>query len=147
MVWQLVAKLLTGEAGVYIARMRRLVVLYAALTVFLLMMLGFLTGALFIYIAGFFGDLYTALLFAAVCFFLILVTWILTIVVRRPLRKRADDRLQRDIAAIAGTAALTNAPLIFESMKKRKGLLILPVLAAVGYGAWRAVSGYGERIR
>ncbi|MCB8838106.1 hypothetical protein [Aurantimonas sp. VKM B-3413] len=147
MIGQLVAKLLTGEAGVYIARMQRLAVLYAALTVFLLMMLGFLLGALFIFVAGYIGNLYTALAFAAGFFVLILIAWILTIIARRPPRKRADDRLQRDIASIASVAALSNIPLIFQTVKKRKGLLLVPVAAATGWGVWRAISSYRERSR
>lgn len=142
MIWQLVAKLVTGEAGVYVARMRRLAVLYAAMALFAILMLAYLISALYVWIAWLYGPLAASLGFAAGFFVLIVATWIATIIVRRPPRKRADDRLQRDIASIAGVAALSNAPLLFQSAKRNKKLLLVPVVGAVGWAVWRAVTSY-----
>lgn len=145
MIWQLVAKLVTGEAGVYVARMRRLVVLYIIMAVFALMMIAYLMTALYVWVASLYGPLAAALGFAAVFFVLVLVTWILTVIVRRPPRKRADDRLQRDIASIAGVAALSNAPLLFQSARRNKKLLLVPVAGAVGWALWRAIESFRTR--
>lgn len=142
MIFQLVAKLISGEAGIYIARMRRLAGLYAAMLVFLLLMIGFLIGALFVYIAGLIGSLYAALVFAGFFFLLILMTWILSIAARRPPPKRADDRLQRDIASIAGVTAISNLPLILGAVKKRKSLLLIPVGMAGMFATWRTISAF-----
>ncbi|MCE7026719.1 hypothetical protein [Jiella avicenniae] len=147
MVWQLVAKLVTGEAGVYVARLRRLIVLYLAMAVFALLMIAYLMTALYVWIAALYGPLAAALGFAAVFFVLILLTWIATVIVRRPPRKRADDRLQRDIASIAGVAALSNAPLLFQSAKRNKKLLFVPVAGAVGWAMWRAIESWRTRGR
>ncbi|NDW07078.1 hypothetical protein [Jiella pacifica] len=145
MVWQLVAKLVTGEAGVYVARMRRLVVLYLAMAVFALLMIAYLMTALYVWVAWLYGPLAAALGFAGFFLVLILLTWIATVIVRRPPRKRADDRLQRDIASIAGVAALSNAPLLFQSAKRNKKLLFVPVAGAVGWAVWRAFDSWRTR--
>ncbi|MBP0614380.1 hypothetical protein [Jiella mangrovi] len=145
MVWQLVAKLVTGEAGVYIARLRKLVILYIVMAVFALLMVTYLISALYIWVASIYGPLATSLFFAGGFLVLIILTWIATIIVRRPARKRADDRLQRDIASIAGVAALSNAPLLFQSARRNKKLLFVPVAGAVGWAVWRAVSAFQTR--
>lgn len=145
MVLQLFTKLITGEAGIYIARLKRLAVLYVIMGLFAVAMLTSLISALSIFLADRFGALETALGFAGVSFLLLVATWIAVVIVRRPPRKRADDRLQRDIAAIAGVAAVSNAPLILGTVKKRKSLLLAPVIAAGAWGIWRAVTAYRSR--
>lgn len=145
MIWQLVAKLVTGEAGVYVARMRRLVVLYIVMAVFALLTIAYLMTALYVWVAWLYGPITAALGFAIFFFVLVLATWIATVIVRRPPRKRADDRLQRDIASIAGVAALSNAPLLFQSAKRNKKLLLVPVAGAVGWALWRAIESFRTR--
>ncbi|MBO0664001.1 hypothetical protein LQ948_15305 [Jiella sp. MQZ9-1] len=147
MIWQLVAKLVTGEAGVYVARLRKLLMLYAVMAVLAILMIGYLLSALYVWLAGIYGPLWTSLGFAGVLLVLIILTYIATIVVRRPARKRADDRLQRDIASIAGVAALSNAPLLFQSAKRNKKLLAIPVAGAVGWAVWRAIATYRSQDR
>ncbi|MCQ0986543.1 hypothetical protein [Jiella marina] len=145
MFWQMVAKLVTGEAGVYLARMRRLAGLYVILAILGLLIVGFLMGALYVYIASLVGPLAASLIFAAAFFVLAIITYAMTIVVRRPPRKRADDRLERDIASIAGVAALSNAPLLFQSARRNKKLLLIPAMGAVGWAVWRAFTSYRHR--
>ncbi|HEY9055803.1 MAG TPA: hypothetical protein VIN77_01510 [Aurantimonas sp.] len=145
MVLQLVTKLITGEAGTYLARLKRLAGLYVVMALLAMAMLASLLSALSIFLADRFGALETALGFALVSLLLLLATWAAVVIVRRPPRKRADDRLQRDIAAIAGVAALSNAPLLLGTVKKRKSLLLVPVLAAGGWGIWRAINTYRSR--
>lgn len=147
MLLQLITRLITGEAGTYLARMRRLAGLYAVMAVFGLLTAVFLIGSLFIFLAEIFGGLATALGFAGAFFLVFVVFWIMTIMVRRTPSRRADDRLQRDVASIAGVAALSNAPLLLRSVRRNKMLLLLPVAGATGFVIWRAISNYRDRIR
>ena len=142
MLSQLVTKLITGEAGVFLARMKRVVALYVVMAIFALGMAMSLLLALFVYLAQVFGPLPAALGFAGVFLVLVILTYIAVIIARRPPKKRADDRLQRDIASIAGVAAVSNLPLILGTVKRKKSLLILPMVAAGGWGVWRAIAAY-----
>ncbi|HEX2019502.1 MAG TPA: hypothetical protein VGO17_11230 [Aurantimonas sp.] len=146
MLFALVTRLITGEAGIYVARMRRLAALYAIMALFGLMAAAFVFSAFYILLANEVGSLAASLSFAAVFLVLCGVTWILALMARRPPTRRADDRLQRDVASIAGVAALTNAPLLFNSVRRRKSLLLLPVAGAAGFAIWRAISRYRYRI-
>ena len=147
MVLQLITRLITGEAGTYLVRMRRLAGLYAVMALFGVLTLVFLIGSLFIFLADHFGALPTALGFAGFFLLLFLAFWIMTIMVQRTPTRRADDRLQSDIASIAGVAALTNAPLLLRSVRRNKKLLLLPVAGATGFAIWRAFVTYRERSR
>ena len=143
----LISRLITGEAGIYIARMRRVAGLYAIMAFFGLLTVGFVFSALYILLAREVGSLAASLIFAGVFLTLCLVAWILASMAQRPPTRRADDRLQRDVASIAGVAALTNAPLLFRSIRRRKSLLLVPVVGAAGFAIWRAISDYRDRIR
>lgn len=134
----LISKLISGEADLFLARVRRLAVLYAAIALLALSMAGFLLGALFGALAEEFGAVETALGFAAVCFVLLVLAYGLLLRARRPRPGRTEDRLQRDIASIAGVAALSNAPLLLASLGKRKSLLLVPVAVLGAWGLWRA---------
>lgn len=141
MVWPLVITLITGEAGNYFARLKRIGGFYAAMAVFLVAMVMSLFGALYVFLASRYGGLATSLGFAAVFFLLALLSWIGVIVARRPPRTRAEDRLKRDIASIAGVAALSNASGLVRAVQRRKSLILIPVAAVGGWAIWRAVSG------
>jgi hypothetical protein len=135
MLGQLITKVFTGEAGIFLARMRTVAILYAAMGLVALVMLIFLVTAAFVWLAAIYGALYTALGFAAVCLLAIVILYILLIIARRPPKQRASDRLQRDIASIASVAAVSNLPLMMQSVRRRKSLLLLPV---AGVGIWAA---------
>lgn len=119
--------------------------LYAILGVFALLAVLSLLGALYILLAELIGPVQAACVFALVWFILALVAWAAIVAARRPPRKPADDRLQRDIASIAGVAAVSNLPLIFGVARKRKGLLAIPVLGVIGFAGWRAYMTYRAR--
>lgn len=145
MLTQLITKVFTGEAGIFFARMKRLAILYALMAVFALLMVGFLLASLYIWIAESYGSLPTALGFAGVFFLLVLITYIVVVIARRPPHRRADDRLQRDIASIASVAALTNAPTILREVWRRKSLLLVPVAAVGAFGLYRLIAGFRRR--
>ena len=138
MLLQLVTKLFTGEAGILLGRLQRLAVLYAAIAVFALATLGFLIGALFAWLSGLFGPVATALGFALVCLLVVVALFVAVSAARQRPTVRTSDRLQRDVASIAGVAAITNFPTILRRVRKRKVLLLVPVAGASLWGILRA---------
>lgn len=142
MLTQLITKLFTGEAGIFVARLQRLFLVYALLGLCAIGFVGFLLGALFVWLSGIYGTLATTLGFAGVCFLLVVGLYIALMVVRRPPRHRASDRLQRDIASIASVAAVSNVPLILSVLRRRKAYLLMLPLA--GVGLWGALRGFAR---
>ena len=134
-------KLFAGEAGVFFARLKRLAALYVLLGVLFLILAIFVMIALFIWCAQNFGALPTALGFCGGTVVLLLLTFVMIIIVRRRPSTRADDRLQRDIASIAGVTAISNAPQILRAFKRNRGLVAVPVAVAGVYGLYRFVTG------
>lgn len=132
MVLALIMRLFTGEAGIMLARLKRLAGLYALMALLIVVMLVFLLIALFAWMALHLGVINTALIFAAATFVLVLVTFILARIAGRKPANRADDRLQRDIASIAGVTALTNAPQILRAVNRHRGMLAVPAAVAAG---------------
>jgi ABC-type uncharacterized transport system permease subunit len=145
MIGQLITKLFTGEASIYIARLRTAAAIYAAMALLALGMIGFLLGALFVWLAHRFGTVQTAIGFAIVCLVGILGLYVLLTVARRPPRQRAADRVQRDVASIASIAALSNMPLIFSTLRRRKSLVLLPVVGVAAWGLIRSLRGFRDR--
>ena len=145
MVFPLIVRLFTGEAGQFLARLKRLVGLYVLMGVFGLALIVFLLGALFLWSAHRYGGVWTALMFSAAAFGLLSITFILTLLAKRPPAKRADDRLQRDIASIAGVTALSNAPQIARAFRQNKSLLILPAAGVGAYGFYRLIAALRGR--
>lgn len=139
MILALITRLFTGEAGIYFARLRRMAGLYALMALFALGMVIFLLTALFIWLAQIFGSLPTALGFAAAFLLLLLATYLLTLLGQRKPADRDEDRLQRDIASIAGVAALANAPQLVRAVRSKRGLIAVPVIAASFYGLYRVI--------
>ena len=142
MIGGLISTLLLGEAGTYFARLKKIAGLYAVMAFFALCTVFSLLASLYIYLAGRFGALETALGFSAVWFVLVVLTWIAVSIAKRPRAKQADDRLKRDIASIAGVAALSNAGLMLKQVKRRKSLLLVPIAAVAGWAVWRSIETY-----
>ncbi|RFC66278.1 hypothetical protein DYI37_02170 [Fulvimarina endophytica] len=112
------------------------------MAIFAILLLAFLITALFVYVAAQIGALNAALIASGLCLGIIIILWITTIIVGRNPEKRAQDRMSRDIASIAGTAALANVPKMFAMARKRKvAALATSVVAVVGFGLWRALRG------
>ncbi|WP_156369317.1 hypothetical protein [Aureimonas sp. Leaf324] len=149
MVFQLISGLVTGEASIYLARLRTIATIYVVMGIVALAMLFFLLLALFAWIAHSIGVVATALIFAAVCLVALIGVYIFLTIARRPARQRAASRVQRDVASIASVAAMSNMPLIFRSLRRRKSLLVVPVAAASVWGVYRVFQnwrdgGYGR---
>jgi hypothetical protein len=145
MVFALITRLFTGEAGIFLARLKRLVGLYILLGLFALLLVIFLVIALFIWSSQHFGSLNTALAFAGGSLVLVILTFVMTLLARRRPSTRADDRLQRDIASIAGVTALTNAPQIMRAVRRQKGLLLVPIAGIGIFAIYRFFAQWRDR--
>ncbi|WP_055852463.1 hypothetical protein [Aurantimonas sp. Leaf443] len=145
MMGALIGRLLTGEAGAYFAKLKSLAILYAVLGLLGFFAVAFLFGALFAWLASLYGGVATSLGFAVLMLLLCGVTAVVIGIAKRPRRRRTDEALRRDMASMAGVAALSNAPMLFAAVRKRRGLLVLPAVAMVGLGAWRLLDHYRHR--
>lgn len=142
MLGQLIARILTGEAGLYFTRLRTFATLYTLIGVAGAGAGFFLLLALFIWLTSAVGALYAALIFAGACLVVAAVFYVLLAIARRPARQESRDRLQRDVASIAGVAAMTNLPRLLQSARRRKRLLAVPLALAGIWGAVRLTLAY-----
>ena len=145
MLLQLVMKVFTGEAGVFLARMRRVAAIAAIAAFFAIAMVGFLIGAAFVWVAESYGGFWTSIIFAVLCLVVVLLLLIALTIARRPPKEKASDRLQRDVASIASVAALSNAPTIFRSVRRRRSLLLIPAAGGLLWAVLRAINVWRER--
>ncbi|GGE19631.1 hypothetical protein GCM10011390_43580 [Aureimonas endophytica] len=144
MPFALIARLLTGEAGIYFARLRNMATWYVVMGVFGLITVIFLLMALFAWVETHLGPILTALVFAGVFLVLTLVAFLLArSSAGQPKGQRAET-LQREIASIAGVTAMSNAPQIFRLMRRKRGLVIIP-MAALGFlGLYKAITAFRD---
>ncbi|KAA0972324.1 hypothetical protein FPY71_04290 [Aureimonas fodinaquatilis] len=142
MLGQLITKVFTGEASIFLARLRQMAIIYALMAFVAFFLAFFLIVSGYIWLTQTVGALPAALYFAGGCAVLLAILYIVLLVVGRPPKERASDRLQRDVASIAGVAALANAPSLLRSVKRRKGLVLIPV---AGLAVWAAVRAYASR--
>jgi hypothetical protein len=145
MPFALITRLLTGEAGIYLARLRTIAFWYAVMGVFALVTVIFLFIAAFSWVASHLGALVAALIFAGVFLVLTLVAFGVARVAGRPPRTGREDRLQRDIASIAGVTALGYAPQLGRLARQKRGLLILPALVAGFFGLYKGIAAFRHR--
>ncbi|WP_152046095.1 phage holin family protein [Aureimonas psammosilenae] len=145
MPFALITRLLTGEAGLYFTRLKNMVVWYAIMGVFLLVMAIFLLIALYSWIAGAVGPILAALIFAGAFLVLSLVAFLLGRISGQPPRNKDEDRLQRDIASIAGVTAMANAPQLMRLMQRKRGFIIVPAAIAGFFGLYKAIAALRDR--
>ncbi|BDA85888.1 hypothetical protein Sa4125_34300 [Aureimonas sp. SA4125] len=145
MLLALVTKIFAGEAGVFLARLKRIAGLYVLMAICLSMLVIFLMIALFTWASQHFGTLPTALGFCGGSLVLVLLTFVMIMMAKRRPSTRADDRLQRDIASIASVTALSNAPQIFRAIRHNRSLIAFPIAAGGLYGLYRLIAGSRRR--
>ena len=145
MIGPLITKLLTGEASIYLARLRTAMTIYIIMALLALAAVGFLLNALFTWLAERFGHVQTSIGFGVVCLLGVAVMYVLLVIARRPPQQRARDRVQRDVASIASVAAISNMPSIFRLVRRRKSILLVPIGLASLWGLFTALRGYRDR--
>lgn len=145
MLGSLVVRILTGEAGVMFARLRTVAVLYALMAVAALCAAIFLLLALFFWVASHLGPIWAALAFAGGFVVVIGLLYVALAATRRPKETDRQERLRRDVASIAGVAAMSNLPVILRSARRQKRLLAIPVAAIGLWGAVRMAIYYRRR--
>jgi hypothetical protein len=145
MPFALITRLLTGEAGLYFTRLRNMAVWYAVMGVFALVLVIFLMIALFSWMASLLGTVATALIFAALFLLLTIVAFAIAQISGRPPRPEKEDRLQRDILSIAGVTAMSNAPQLMRLARQKRGLIMIPAVAAGFFGLYKVIAAFRER--
>ncbi|SJZ82712.1 hypothetical protein SAMN05428963_103187 [Consotaella salsifontis] len=128
-----------GEVTAFIARLKRLAVLYGLLAGSALCLLISLLLAIYVWAALEFGPLYAALGFAAFWLVVTLIVWIMLAMARRQGRKASSGRLQRDINSLAGVAAMSTASQAAGAVKNRKSLILVPAGLLGGLVAYRVL--------
>ncbi len=145
MLGQLITKVFTGEASIYIARLRTALAIYIVMAILGIAAFGFFLNALFTWFAERYGHIQTSVGFGVACVVGVAVMYVVVLLARRPPRQRARDRVQRDVASIASVAAVSNLPLIFSLVRKRKAVLLVPIGLASFWGLFMALRGYRDR--
>ena len=136
MLATLLASLASGETAVAIRRARRAAIVYLLAGVAALCGVGFLIGALYIWLSRRYGSLETALWFGAG--FLVIAVAILLIhrLTAGSRARRAAERRKSDLTAVGVAAALAVLPGLLRS-RAGIGTLLAPALAVVAYAIYR----------
>lgn len=136
MLASLLASLASGETVVALRRARRAAVVYLLSGVLALCGIGFLVGALYIWLAARYGRLETALMFGFGFIVLALIILLVDRITSRSRARRAAERRKSDFTALGVTAALAVLPGLLRS-RAGAGVLAAPLLAALGYAIYR----------
>ena len=136
MLASLIASLASGETVVAVRRARRAAIVYLLAGTAGLCGVGFLIGALYIWLSERYGSLETAIGFGVgfiVLGLLILLVHRLTAASRA---RRVAERRKSDLTAVGIAAALAALPALARS-RVGIGVLLAPALAVVGYAIYR----------
>ncbi|MDG4878631.1 phage holin family protein [Mesorhizobium sp. WSM4935] len=132
----LISALASGEAMAALQRARMTAILYGLAAIFALCGVGFLIGAVYIWLAARYGPLATSLGFGIG--FLVIAGLILVVhkLTKNMRSRRRARRRQADMTALGVTAALALLPALAKS-KGGLGAVIAPALAVVAYAIYR----------
>jgi undecaprenyl pyrophosphate phosphatase UppP len=136
MLASLIASLASGETVVAIRRARRAAIVYLLASAAGLIGLGFLIGALYIWLAERYGRLESALGFGIGFIVLALLILLIHRLTAGSRAERAAERRKSDLTAMGVAAALAVLPGLMRS-RAGLGTLIAPALAVVAYAIYR----------
>jgi undecaprenyl pyrophosphate phosphatase UppP len=136
MLASLIASLASGETVVAIRRARRAAIIYLAAGTAGLCGVGFLIGALYIWLSERYGRLETALGFGVGFIVLALLILLVHRLTAGSRARRAAERRKSDLAAMGIAAALAALPGLMRS-RAGLGTLLAPALAVVAYAIYR----------
>lgn len=132
----LLTSILSGEATFAVRRARRAAIVYAVIGLLLVLAVGFLLAAAFIYASRYYGNLNTALGFAGGFIVLALVVWGIFKVTSSVRAKRRARRHRGELTSLATAAALAALPGLMKG-RSVAGLVGLPLVALVAAQIYR----------
>ena len=142
MLASLLASLASGETLQAVRRARRAAIAYLLAGVAGLLGIGFLIGALYIFLSDRYGRLETAIGFGFGFIVLALLILLIHILMAKSRAKRAADRRKSDLTAMGIAAAIAALPTLARS-RVGLGALLAPALAVVAYTIYRENSRPG----
>jgi len=136
MLASLIASLASGETVVAIRRARRAAIVYLLAGTAGLIGVGFLIGALYIWLSERYGRLEAALGFSVGFIVLALMILLVHRLTAGSRARRAAERRKSDLTAMGVAAALAALPGLMRS-RAGLGTLLAPALAVVAYAIYR----------
>ena len=136
MLASLLASLASGETAVAIRRARRAAIVYLLAGVAALCGVGFLIGALYIWLSDRYGRLEAALGFGVGFIALALVILLVHRLTAKSRARRVMAKRKSDLAAMGIAAAIAALPTLARS-RVGIGALLAPALAVVAYAIYR----------
>lgn len=136
MLASLIASLASGETLQAIRRARRAAVAYLLAGVAGLCGLGFLIGALYIFLSERYGSLETAIGFGVGFIVIALLVLLIHRLTASSRARRVAERRKSDLTAMGIAAALAALPTLTRS-RAGLGALLAPALAVVAYSIYR----------
>jgi undecaprenyl pyrophosphate phosphatase UppP len=136
MLASLLASLASGETVVALRRARRAAIVYLMAGIMVVLAVGFLIGALYIWVAARYGSLETAIIFGVGFFLIAVVILLVDRFTARSRERRAAERRKSDLTAVGVAAALAMLPGLLRT-RTGLGAAVLPALAVVAYAIYR----------
>ncbi|MBZ9818800.1 phage holin family protein [Mesorhizobium sp. CA4] len=134
MLVSLVSALASGEAMAALQKAKTTAIFYGVAAVFALCAVGFLIGAVYIWLAARYGPLATSLGFGIGFLVLAGLTLVIHKLTTSMRSRRRAKRRQADMTALGVTAALALLPAL---AKGKGGAIIAPALAVLAYAICR----------
>lgn len=144
MLPQLLGAVLSGEASATVKRLKTQVVVFSVLGIFALLGLFFLLIAGYLYAAQHLGALPAALWFAGVLLGIALLGYIIYRVSAGARARRAARRRRSELTGVAAATALAALPAL--ASRGGAGLVLTPILAAVGYQIYKENTRSSKRL-
>lgn len=139
MLASLLGVVLSGEASATAKRLKTQVIVYSILGLLSLIGLIFLLVAAYIYAAQRLGALPAALWFGGGLLGVVIVVYGIYRISARASARRAAARRRADLTGVAAATALAVLPAV--ASRGGAGLLVAPLIAAVGYQIYKENSG------
>ena len=133
MLGTLIAAIFSGEAADLAGRARRAAIVYVIAGACALIGLGFLIGALYIWLSGKYGPLETALGMGAAFILIAGVVVAVNAVMARAARKSAAKRRRSELATIAATAAGSVLPGLLRGKVTPLSIVVAPIVAFLAF--------------
>jgi undecaprenyl pyrophosphate phosphatase UppP len=136
MLTSLLASLASGETVLALRRAQRAAVVYALAGIAAICGVGFLIGALYIWLSSRYGSLATAIGFGVGFIVIALLILLVHRLMAGSRARRAAERRKSDLTAVGVATAIAVLPGLLRS-KAGLGVVLAPALAILGYVIYR----------